>query len=75
MFNDLRILADRTSSCKVILYPNESNPITSTVDEYLYDSGFFWGKNSDPSLGPDYYLGDVLKYNEGFLIVENTKKY
>lgn len=50
----------------ITLHPNESNPLHSEPVRATYSQGYFFCHNSNPEDGPDYYLGDVLAYNEGY---------
>jgi hypothetical protein len=51
---------------RITLYPNASNPLHSAPVTATYASGYFYCEGTDPTEGPDYYFGDVLRYNEGF---------
>ena len=53
---------------RVILYPLPTNPLHKKPVRASYQSGFFYCDETDPMDGPDYYLRDVLAYNEGFLM-------
>ena len=52
---------------EIILQPKSNNPLTSKAHKFVFSGGYFY---SDPpmssDIGPDYYLGDVSKYNEGW---------
>ena len=50
----------------ITLYPNGDNPLHSKPIMATYSDGYFYCKGSNPAEGPDYYLGDVLLYNEGY---------
>lgn len=52
----------------LFLHPNESNPIHHERTACFYDGMYFHGVGTDPMEGPDYYLGDVLRYNHGFTL-------
>ncbi len=41
---------------------------TEAEAEATYSSGYFYCKGTPPEEGPDYYMGDVLAYNDGFLL-------
>lgn len=51
---------------KVTLYPNDINPLHKRPVKALFSGGYFFCENSNVAEGPDYYLGDVLMYNDGF---------
>ncbi len=51
---------------KITLYPNSDNPLHQWPVTATYYSGFFYCHGTDPFDGPDYYLGDVLRYNDGY---------
>lgn len=51
---------------RVTLYPKKDNPLHSTAIGAFFSNGYFYCDGNDGSDGPDYYLGDVLKYNEGY---------
>lgn len=55
-----------TDGDTVILQPNDANPIHKKPVKATFLSGYFYCEGSDPTLGPDYYFGDVLAYNDGF---------
>lgn len=53
----------------VMLFPNSENPLNTEPHKAHYNAGYFFiDGSSDPS--PDYYMGDVLKYNDGFVICD-----
>jgi hypothetical protein len=49
---------------RVELRPNADNPLHKKPVMATYQGGYFYCDGSDPTLGPDYYLGDVLAYCE-----------
>lgn len=51
----------------VVLYPNAKNPLHSKPIKATYAAGYFYCEGSDPANGPDYYAGDVLSYNNGWI--------
>lgn len=51
---------------KVILFPLPDNPLHATPVYATYMSGYFYCEGSDAALGPDYYMGDVLRFCEGY---------
>lgn len=53
---------------EVVLYPNKGNPLHKKPVTAHYTGGYFYCAGTRPEDGPDYYLGDVLKFNEGFAI-------
>lgn len=50
----------------ITLHPNDSNPLHNKPTRATYSKGYFYCHESDPMNGPDYYLGDVLAYNNGY---------
>ncbi len=57
-----------TDGVVITLVPNENNPLHKKPIEATYSSGYFYCKGTPPEEGPDYYMGDVLAYNDGFLL-------
>lgn len=55
---------------KVLLYPNDYNPLHKKPIVALYSDGYFYCDGTSPQEGPDYYLGDVSTYNDGFSDLE-----
>jgi len=55
---------------RVVLYPNADNPLHKKPVTVTYSAGYFYSDNAHlrPDPGPDYYFGDVLKYNHGFVL-------
>lgn len=51
---------------QVTLYPSVENPLHRTPIVATYSGGYFYCEGTNPEKGPDYYLGDVLRFNEGF---------
>jgi len=54
---------------EVTLHPLPSNPLHKKPIKALFAGGYFYCDGSLPWEGPDYYLGDVLAFNEGFTSV------
>jgi len=52
-----------------MLFPNDANPLHKRATAATYSSGYFYCDGSSPTDGPDYYLGDVLAYNDGFEVI------
>ena len=48
---------------QVILYPNADNPLHKQPIRATHQGGYFYCDGSKPEDGPDYYFGDVLRYN------------
>ena len=66
---DIRIDFDELEDgMRVKLYPNSSNPLHKKPVIATYHSGYFYCDGTSPMDGPDYYLGDVLQYNDGFIM-------
>jgi hypothetical protein len=55
---------------RIRLFPSAGNPLHKKPVIATYQSGYFYCESSDPMEGPDYHLGDVLLYNDGFEVVE-----
>ena len=55
---------------RVVLYPNDDNPLHDNPVRATHSGGYFYCDNTTPSMGPDYYWRDVLQYNNGFTLVE-----
>jgi hypothetical protein len=53
----------------VLLHPNANNPLHKKPVKAVYARGYFYCQGTLPTEGPDYYLGDVLRYNDGFEVV------
>jgi hypothetical protein len=51
---------------KIVLHPNAQNPLHKKPVRAIYDKGYFYCKGTNPMEGPDYYFGDVLRYNIGY---------
>ena len=66
MRTDFETLSDGD---QVILHPNSENPLHKKPVKATVQSGYFHCEGSNPMDGPDYYFGDVLKYNHGFTAV------
>lgn len=52
---------------RVKLYPNTANPLHKSPVIATYSGGYFYCDGTTPADGPDYYLGDVAAYNDGFV--------
>lgn len=63
MRTDFQNLED---GARIKLHPCVGNPLHDEPVMAIYQSGYFYCDGSNPVDGPDYYLGDVLTYNEGF---------
>jgi hypothetical protein len=50
----------------VMLIPNVHNPLHRSMVKALYSGGYFYCEGTNPTEGPDYYLGDVARYNVGY---------
>jgi hypothetical protein len=66
MIGDFFALQD---DCRVRLTPNAANPIHNAPVMATYSGGYFYCDGTDPMEGPDYYVGDVLTYNDNIEIV------
>lgn len=63
MRTDWESLADDD---RIVLHPNTNNPLHKKPIKATHQSGYFYCDGSNPMDGPDYYLGDVAGYNDGF---------
>jgi len=68
MRTDYENLADGQ---RLILYPNDSNPLHKQPITASYAAGYFYCDGTPPMDGPDYYFGDVAAYCEGFELEEH----
>ena len=66
IYFDWESLLQHGNGTKVILHPNEDNPLHDNPIEATLSDGYFFCEGSNPLDGPDYYFGDVAQYNEGF---------
>ena len=57
-------IEDLRNGDRVRLYPKADNPIHKTPKAATFLDGYFFCDGSDPRDGPDYYVRDVLLYNE-----------
>lgn len=51
---------------RITLHPLDDNPIHKAPVRCTYSRGYFYCDGTDPIEGPDYYLGDVLRFNKGY---------
>lgn len=51
---------------RVILHPNADNPLHHRPVAAVYSDGYFYCEGTKPTDGPDYYFGDVLRWNQGW---------
>jgi hypothetical protein len=51
---------------RITIYPAQDNPLHKEPVKATYQAGYFYCDGTNPTEGPDYYLADVLKWNEGF---------
>ncbi len=63
MRQDFRNLNDGD---RITLFPLPDNPLHDKPVRASFYGGYFYCDDSIPEDGPDYYLGDVLRYNEGY---------
>ena len=55
----------------IMIYPNEDNPLIRKQAEVYFASGYFYVKGPKKwGEGPDFYFGDVARYNVGFDLIE-----
>ena len=54
---------------RVKLFPRKDNPLHKRPVEAVYSGGYFYCDGSPAHEGADYYLGDVLTFNQGFEVV------
>jgi len=50
---------------EIRLYPRKDNPLYDEPHTVIYSNGYFFPKILK-TYEPDYYFGDVFKYNLGF---------
>lgn len=51
---------------RVELVPNADNPLHRKPIRAIYSGGYFYCDGTPSEEGPDYYLGDVARYNAGW---------
>lgn len=51
---------------EIILHPMRDNPLHKRPVKALFAGGYFYCDGTHAEDGPDYYLGDVLRFNEGY---------
>lgn len=54
----------------VILHPAEANPVHREPVKAMRIGIYFFCEGTDPERGPDYYLGDVAAFCEGWQPIE-----
>ncbi|HUU97818.1 MAG TPA: hypothetical protein VM487_18945 [Phycisphaerae bacterium] len=59
---------------RIVLYPNADNPLHRKPVEVTFQRGYFYSDSAHLRAypGPDYYFGDVLRYNDGFTVCEEA---
>jgi len=50
----------------VTLFPRSDNPLHKKPQRVMFQSGYFYSETPGDEPGPDYYLGDVFTFNEGW---------
>ena len=68
MRTDFEILEDGEI---VILHPLPDNPLHKRPIRAVLAGRYFFCEGTDPMDGPDYYFGDVLRFNEGFTMPDD----
>lgn len=53
----------------IMIYPRPDNPLHKKPKAAVHSGGYFYCEGTPPTQGPDYYLGDVLTFNEGFTLI------
>lgn len=66
---DMTEYANLEDGDRVRLYPNDQNPLHKAPIMATFSGGYFYCDGTDPISGPDYYLGDVLTYNDRIEVV------
>lgn len=51
---------------RITIYPARDNPLHKKPVKATFSSGYFYCDDTPPTEGPDYYAGDILRWNEGF---------
>lgn len=54
---------------RIRIFPRPENPLHKKPITATYSAGYFYCDGTPPAEGPDYYLGDVLRWNEGFEVL------
>lgn len=63
MRTDFDAIAD---GARLTLHPNTNNALHKRPVKATYASGYFYCDGTNPAEGPDYCLGDVLRFNDGY---------
>ena len=58
------ILTQLSDGARVRLHPRPNNPLHKRPVDATYQGGYFYCDGSDPLDGPDYYVRDVLVFND-----------
>lgn len=53
---------------RVTLHPLPDNPLHRKPVGAFFSNGYFYCDGNKGEDGPDYYFGDVLRFNEGFTV-------
>lgn len=53
---------------RITLHPNSNNPLHKEPIGAFFSDGYFYCDGNDGTDGPDYYFGDVARFNEGFTV-------
>lgn len=51
---------------EITLHPRSDNPLHKRAVKATYAGGYFYCVGSRLTDGPDYYLGDVFRYCDGY---------
>lgn len=62
-------LESLTDGDRVRLYPNCENRLHTKPVMATYADGYFFCDGTDPMEGPDYYEGDVMRYNDRIEVI------
>lgn len=52
---------------RITIYPHSENPLHKWPVKATFQGGYFYCDGTPPEEGPDYYFGDVLTWNDGFI--------
>ena len=63
MRDDFENLTDGT---RLVLHPRGTNPLHKRAVKAVFSGGYFFCDGTSPEDGPDYYMGDVFTYCEGY---------
>lgn len=64
-------LEDLADGDRVRLHPNSENRLHSKPVTATFADGYFFCDGTDPMEGPDYYVGDVMRYIDRIEVIND----